>query len=110
MRDCRARGVQIAHKEISSFESLYDRHRIIINCAGLGARQLVVDKELKPARGVTVRVAAPWIKQFVICSEMPHHPKDTFAHIFPRLNVAVVGGLKQVGNEKNYTDEDEVKR
>ena len=110
IRDCQSKGVTVIQKEVQDFDSLFALHDIVLNCSGLGAKKLVVDPELKPARGVTVRLAAPWVKQFVIANDMPDHPENELAHIFPRLNVAVVGGVKEIGNENPNTSKEEVQK
>lgn len=109
-KDCQARGVRIVQREISRLEDLFGQHQIVVNCTGLGARKLLHDPLLRPARGVTVRVHAPWVKQFVISAEMPHYKPGEFAHIFPRMNVAVIGGVKHMDDETADTNPKEVNR
>jgi L-2-hydroxyglutarate oxidase LhgO len=48
---------------VSSLSDLYADYDVVVNCSGCGAKHLAHDTSLKPARGVTIRLEAPWIKQ-----------------------------------------------
>lgn len=53
-------GGKIIKQRIKSFDDL-EEFDVVINCAGLGAKQLVNDPDLRPVRGQVIRVRAPWI-------------------------------------------------
>jgi len=57
-------GGQITFQKIETIDKLQiiDDFPIIINCSGLGARELCNDSEVYPIRGQIVRIHAPWIK------------------------------------------------
>jgi glycine/D-amino acid oxidase-like deaminating enzyme len=63
----------------------------IVNCAGLGARDLVADAALHPVRGQVARLAAPGVKSAVFV--------DEGTYIIPNVDFCVVGGTAQVGDE-----------
>lgn len=79
---------KMIQRKILNFGELksYD---IIVNCAGMGAKQLTNDKELMPIRGQVIVVEAPWVKHFFV--------RDNF-YVLPRLTDVVLGGTKQIGN------------
>eukprot|EP00730_Choanoeca_flexa_P015794 TRINITY_DN7331_c0_g1_i4.p1 TRINITY_DN7331_c0_g1~~TRINITY_DN7331_c0_g1_i4.p1 ORF type:complete len:341 (+),score=35.72 TRINITY_DN7331_c0_g1_i4:192-1214(+) len=106
--ECSQLGVQFQKRKIGSISDLYDDYDIVINCSGCGARSLAQDSTVTPARGVTVRLDAPWIKQFMIASDLPSFQPGEFAHIFPRSRMAVVGGIKQLENPSEVATDDEV--
>ena len=43
---------------VTLFFQLYGHHDLVVNCAGLGSRQLVGDTHLRPYRGQMIRVGA----------------------------------------------------
>lgn len=60
------------HVVISDIESLCREFDFVINCAGLGARELVNESKLKPVEGIVVRIAP-----------MPDIPNVILAHTGP---------------------------
>ncbi len=50
-------GARFLLEHVTSFDHLFDRGaRVILNCAGLGARELAHDTRLRPVRGIIARV------------------------------------------------------
>ena len=65
---------------------------VVINCVGLGARELCKDKEVVPARGQVIFVEQdPGVGQF---DQQP----ETLTYTIPRSDVTVLGGTAQVGD------------
>lgn len=64
---------------------------LIINCTGVGARQVANDEAVYPIRGQVMLVEAPHITQ-------AFEDNDTFTYIFPRSDGVVLGGVAQPGN------------
>jgi D-amino-acid oxidase len=52
-------GVTVRHGRIESLAELAGAAPVVVNCTGLGARELVGDTELTPTRGQLVMVAHP---------------------------------------------------
>ena len=70
---------------------------VIVNCAGLSARELAGDDRLIPVRGQTITVHAPWIKMFTNADG---------AYIYPKADGNVtLGGIKQFGNSNPDVDQ-----
>ncbi|MED6346269.1 MAG: FAD-dependent oxidoreductase [Candidatus Thermoplasmatota archaeon] len=76
------RGVVKSLKEVDG--------EIIVNCVGLGARELCNDEEVKPARGQII-----FIEQDPGIGHFDQQP-DTLTYTIPRTNVTVLGGTAQV--------------
>ncbi len=76
------RGVVKSLKEVDG--------EIIVNCVGLGARELCDDEEVKPARGQII-----FIEQDPGIGHFDQQP-DTLTYTIPRTNVTVLGGTAQV--------------
>lgn len=53
-------------RKVTDFPTELQEYDIIVNCSGLGAKELVNDTAIYPVRGDVVSVQAPWIKQFTI--------------------------------------------
>ncbi|GBM37846.1 D-aspartate oxidase [Araneus ventricosus] len=88
-------GGKIVRKHVSNFEEIPDNYSIIVNCAGLGAKNLLQDEMLTPVRGQTIVVKAPWIKNFYYA--------DT-VYIIPGVDCVTLGGIKDYGSWKMEVD------
>lgn len=82
----RVNGGVVMQRTVASLDEL-SSYSIIVNCTGLGARQLVKDTGVFPCRGDAVIVRAPWIKQFVFLIK-----KDLYTYVFPRSTSVLLGG------------------
>ena len=90
-------GVTIHQKKVSDFSELsYD---IIVNCTGLGSRDLLDDKLLYPLRGQIVVVKAPWVRTW-----MMEENEDGIWHVFPRSRDVVLGGTAQANDWNEIPD------
>ena len=100
MMKIKENGGLIVQCKVESLSELcsYD---IIINCTGLGARELVGDKSLFPVRGQLVAVKAPWMK------EIHHHREhdlSNVAYILPRKDAVLLGGSSEPHNWSTIPD------
>ena len=66
---------------------------VVVNCSGLGARELVGDESMFPIRGQVVAVADPGIERGIADESDP----DRIAYIYPRTTEIVLGGTRTVG-------------
>lgn len=67
---------------------------IIVNCAGIGARELVPDPALIPVRGQVVVAANPGLTEFFVGEGAG---EDQVSYIFPHGAIVVLGGTQQPG-------------
>jgi D-amino-acid oxidase len=85
-------GGRIEHRAIASLEEAGDG-RVVVNCAGLGARELVGDTSLEPIRGQIVRVRNPGLERFVLDEENP----EGITYVIPRSEDCILGGTAEEG-------------
>ncbi|HEX9034311.1 MAG TPA: FAD-dependent oxidoreductase [Streptosporangiaceae bacterium] len=74
---------------------------VIVNCAGIGARDLVPDPDLIPVRGQVVVVANPGITEFFVGER---EGPDEVTYFFPHGPTVVLGGTQQPGEESTRPD------
>lgn len=74
---------------------------LIINCTGLGARELVGDELLQPIRGQVVIVEHPGLFDGVSDETDP----DRITYVYPRGHEVVLGGERSVGDESTDVDD-----
>lgn len=67
---------------------------LMINCAGLGARELVKDTSVYPIRGQIVRTSVPADSRGWLAEDNDEYP----VYIFPRSQDCVIGGTAQENN------------
>jgi D-amino-acid oxidase len=67
---------------------------LVVNCAGLGARQLVGDTSVVPVRGQVVVVEQVGLTEWVIDDTDPAHP----TYVIPRIDDIVLGGTDDAGS------------
>jgi D-amino-acid oxidase len=67
---------------------------VVVNCTGMGARELAGDSSVYPVRGQVVVVENPGIEEFYIDHTM--HGSD-YVYIFPHNSVVLLGGTAQEG-------------
>ena len=67
---------------------------LLINCAGIGARELVPDPEMEPHRGQVAIVEKFDLPYAVVCDDPP------LMYAIPRSNDCVFGGTNEVSNNR----------
>ena len=67
---------------------------LLINCAGIGARELVPDPEMEPHRGQVAIVEKFDLPYAVVCDDPP------LMYAIPRSNDCVFGGTNEVSNDR----------
>lgn len=74
--------------------------RAVVNCAGLGAREIAGDGRMVPIRGQVVRVRNPGIPRFILDEGNP----EGVTYVVPRSEDCILGGTAEEGNW--YTEPD----
>jgi D-amino-acid oxidase len=88
-----ALGGTIETRSVTNLPSLLLEASLVVNCTGLGARELVRDDDLHPIRGQIVRVAPGHATRFVQAGGGP----SPLAYVIPRPDCTVLGGTEDVG-------------
>ncbi|MEM7114385.1 MAG: FAD-dependent oxidoreductase [Chloroflexota bacterium] len=83
--------IQKTETEIEDLSSLYAETALLVNCSGIGAKQLCNDDDVYPIRGQTIRMSNPSITKSFLDTEAP-------AYLFARKNDCIVGGTAEEGN------------
>ena len=95
MRRFESLGGQITVRPLASIDEAFAQYDRVIDCAGLGARELVGDATLVPIRGQVVRVAQVGIERFWLDDYGP----GGVTYIVPRANDCILGGTADEGSE-----------
>lgn len=66
----------------------------IVNCAGIGARELAQDSELEPHRGQVVIVPKLALGEAIVCDDAP------LMYAIPRTHDCVFGGTNSIGENR----------
>jgi len=80
------KGGKVHQIKVGSLKSLQGKCDLVVNCAGLGSRQLAGDSTLVPLRGQILQVEAPWVKMALYCDDI---------YIIPGQKYVTVGGTRQ---------------
>jgi D-amino-acid oxidase len=94
----RALGGTVERREVTSLDEL--EADAVVNCAGLGARELAGDASLTAVRGQIVRVAAPEVREWLLDQSDPQR----LVYVVPRINDVVLGGTADEGAEDRTPD------
>jgi D-amino-acid oxidase len=87
-------GGVISVEPLTSLTAVADTP-VVVNCTGIGARDLVPDPAVVPVRGQVVVVENPGIDEFYIDHTLDG---DDYVYIFPHGDVVLLGGTAQEGN------------
>jgi D-amino-acid oxidase len=94
----RALGGSVALQTVRSLDAL--EADAVVNCAGLGARELAGDRSLTAVRGQVLRVIAPEIEEWLIDDRDRGAP----TYVIPRERDVVLGGTADEGVEDLLPD------
>jgi D-amino-acid oxidase len=89
----RALGGAIERRAVAALDEL--EADAVVNCAGLGARELAGDGSLTAVRGQVVRVTAPDVDEWLLDQSDPQR----LVYVVPRERDVVLGGTAQEGAE-----------
>ena len=94
----RALGGALERRALESFEQArgFDA---LVNCSGLGARELCGDERCYPIRGQLVRVPRGAVERALVFQR-----EDGFGYVVPRSRDCVLGGTAERGNESLAVD------
>jgi D-amino-acid oxidase len=94
----RALGGSLERRAVASLAEL--DADAVVNCAGLGARELAGDGSLVAVRGQVVRVAAPGVEEWLLDQSDPAR----LVYVVPRERDVVLGGTADEGAEDRTPD------
>ncbi len=100
MRRFRAHGGEIERRAVGELAEATAESPVVVNCTGLGARELVGDRELHAIRGQVVRVAQTGIERFVVEDAGP----ERLTYVIPRSEDCILGGTAEADDERLEPD------
>ncbi len=96
----RKAGGMIQSTHISKLEEIPPDFDLIINCAGIGARELVHDPDLEPHRGQVAIVSKLDLAQAIVCDDAP------LMYAIPRARDCLFGGTNSVSHSREPSPTD----
>ncbi|MBI4161554.1 MAG: FAD-dependent oxidoreductase [Acidobacteria bacterium] len=95
MRRLEQSGGALERGEVRNLADLSRDYPLVVNCSGIGARELVPDPEVFPIRGQVVRIRRPAGLDPTV---LVHDAGETSIYIVPRRDDCILGGTAQAGN------------
>jgi D-amino-acid oxidase len=96
-------GVILEGRTVSDLSEAFAICNVVVNCTGLGARELVHDPTLTASRGQVVRVRHHGFRRVMLDENGPNQ----LAYIVPRINDTILGGTAIDDEESTTIDGDE---
>ena len=93
-------GVAIELRRVASLAEAAAEAPLVVNCAGLGARELAGDRALRPVRGQVLRVENPGLTRFWLDDYNP----AGLTYIVPRRGDCILGGTADEDAEDTSPD------
>ncbi|MGH2479208.1 MAG: FAD-dependent oxidoreductase [Ktedonobacteraceae bacterium] len=100
VREFTARNGQIVQRAVTHLAEAFAHAPIVVNCSGLGARELVGDTDIRPAKGQVVRIRPNGFQRVLV----DETGQAGLTYIVPRLHDIVLGGTYEEGNERADID------
>lgn len=94
-------GGKREQRAIGSLKETEGVAELVVNCTGLGSRELVGDNALFAIRGQVLRVPKLSRDEVILDDDHP----DGMIYVIPRFNETILGGVSEVGNESLAPDE-----
>nr|BBH91069.1 hypothetical protein KTC_58200 [Thermosporothrix sp. COM3] len=88
-------GGLITRETVTTLGDALTEYPIVINCSGLGARELVGDRDIHAGRGQTIRIKQKGFQRVIVDDEGP----NKLAYIVPRTSDIILGGVDEENNE-----------
>ena len=86
-----ASGGNLQQRTLSSLDEVAAQANMVVNCVGLGARDLVGDNSMQPIRGQVIRVRNPGLERFILDEDNP----EGVTYIVPRSHDCILGGTAE---------------
>lgn len=96
-----AAGAKREQRAVSALKETFGVADLVVNCTGLGSRELVGDKELFAIRGQVLKVPKLSRDEVILDDDHP----DGMIYVIPRVHETILGGVTEIGNESLIPDE-----
>lgn len=101
MRIFAAGGGCIERRTVDDLAEAFAASAVVVNCTGLGARELLGDEDIHAARGQVLRIAHNGFRRVLLDDTGP----NKVAYVVPRLRDIVLGGVDDEGDERLSVDD-----
>jgi D-amino-acid oxidase len=95
-----AEGGRLERRAVADLAEAFAACAVVVNCTGLGARELVGDRDLHASRGQVARIRHTGWRRVLLDDDGP----NSVAYVVPRLHDIVLGGTDDEGNESTAVD------
>ncbi|MFI8195084.1 FAD-dependent oxidoreductase [Streptomyces sp. NPDC085942] len=96
-----AAGGAVERRAVSGFGEAAEASPVVVNCTGLGARELVPDAGVRPVRGQLVAVENPGIEEWYTEADPA---SDATTYFFPQPGLLVLGGTAEADDPRTEPD------
>ncbi|MCX4712880.1 FAD-dependent oxidoreductase [Streptomyces fimicarius] len=96
-----AAGGAVERRTVTGFDEAAELGAVVVNCTGLGARELVPDAGVRPVRGQLVAVENPGIEEWYTAAD-PASAATTY--FFPQPGRLVLGGTAEADDRRTEPD------
>ncbi len=90
----REAGVGVEVRRLDDLAAAFGGVDVVVNCAGLGARELVGDQTLSPVRGQVLVVEQFGLTEWVLDQSDP----ERLTYLVPRDDTVILGGTSEEGD------------
>ncbi|MER7747278.1 FAD-dependent oxidoreductase [Streptomyces bacillaris] len=97
-----AAGGAVERRAVTGFAEAAERSPVVVNCTGLGARELVPDPGMRAVRGQLVLVENPGIEEWFTEADPA---SEATTYFFPQPGRLVLGGTARADDERPEPDE-----
>lgn len=98
-------GGNFQQRRVETIQELQGEYSLVVNCTGLGARDLARDLDVHPVRGQIVAVKAPLaFMQNVAVHVWDPVEGEHLTYIIPHSEVTLLGGTRNHGNWSQVPD------
>lgn len=96
-----ARGEVLVAERLTMLADAFADAQVVVNCSGVGARELVPDPEVQPIRGQLVAVRNPGLREF-----FAEHTDELgeMTYLLPQGDVLLLGGSAEKGEVERVAD------
>jgi D-amino-acid oxidase len=98
VRRFRDQGGSIEQRNVRALDEALDACPVVVNCTGLGARELARDPALYPIRGQIVRVSKPKLERVLL------HEGERSTYVIPRSTDCILGGTAEENDDSLVPD------
>jgi D-amino-acid oxidase len=95
MRRFASAGGTVVQREVAQLGAALEEADVVVNCSGLGARELAGDRLMIPVRGQVVRTPRLGIERFLLDDSNA----ESISYVLPRVADCILGSTVEPGRE-----------